>query len=84
MTALTDGEKDGGLAAVALTIGEAKVKGTEGGEEGTGGSCRGDTGYKRITMVTSTLIWRICLWAHLRDIDTLPLQSDPNVYSPSW
>lgn len=33
-----DGENDGGLAAVALTIGEAKVKGTEGGEEGAGGS----------------------------------------------
>lgn len=42
MTTLTDGEKDGGLAAVALTMGEAKVKGTEGGEEGAGGSCRGD------------------------------------------
>lgn len=39
--ALTVGEKDGGLAGVALTIGEAKVKGNEGGVEGTGGSYRG-------------------------------------------
>lgn len=31
---LTDGEKDGGLAAVAMTIGEEKVKGVEGGVEG--------------------------------------------------
>lgn len=46
MTTLTDGENDGGLAAVALTIGEAKVKGTEGGEEGAGGSCRGGGGER--------------------------------------
>lgn len=46
--ALTDGEKDGGLAGVALTIGEAKVKGTEGEEEATGGSCRGHKSYTHI------------------------------------
>lgn len=33
---LTDGEKDGGLAAVALTIGEENVKGTDGGVDGAG------------------------------------------------
>lgn len=31
-----DGEKDGGLAAVALTIGEENVKGTDGGVDGAG------------------------------------------------
>lgn len=35
---LTDGEKDGGLAAVALTIGEENVKGTDGGVDGAAGS----------------------------------------------
>lgn len=34
----TDGEKDGGLAAVALTIGEENVKGTDGGVDGAGGA----------------------------------------------
>lgn len=33
-----DGEKDGGLAAVALTIGEENVKGTDGGVDGAAGS----------------------------------------------
>lgn len=35
---LTDGEKDGGLAAVAMTIGEENVKGTDGGVDGTDGT----------------------------------------------
>lgn len=35
---LTEGEKEGGLAAVALTIGEENVKGTHGGVEAVGGS----------------------------------------------
>lgn len=34
----TDGEKDGGLAAVAFTIGEENVKGTDGGVDGAAGS----------------------------------------------
>lgn len=34
----TDGEKVGGLAAVALTIGEENVKGTDGGVDGAAGS----------------------------------------------
>lgn len=33
-----EGEKEGGLAAVALTIGEENVNGTEGGVEAVGGS----------------------------------------------
>lgn len=33
-----NGEKEGGLAAVALTIGEENVKGTQGGVEAVGGS----------------------------------------------
>lgn len=33
-----EGEKEGGLAAVALTIGEENVKGTEGGDETAAGS----------------------------------------------
>lgn len=33
-----EGEKEGGLAAVALTIGDENVKGTEGGEETAAGS----------------------------------------------
>lgn len=33
-----EGEKEGGLAAVALTIGEEKVNGTQGGVEAFGGS----------------------------------------------
>lgn len=33
-----EGEKEGGLAAVALTMGEAKVKGSHGGVEAAGGS----------------------------------------------
>lgn len=33
-----EGEKDGGLAAVALTIGDENVKGTEGGDETATGS----------------------------------------------
>lgn len=33
-----EGEKEGGLAAVALTIGEENVKGTQGGVEAAGGS----------------------------------------------
>lgn len=33
-----EGEKEGGLAAVALTIGEENVKGTQGGVEAVGGS----------------------------------------------
>lgn len=32
-----DGEKDGGLAAVALTMGEENVKGTDGGVDGAAG-----------------------------------------------
>lgn len=35
---LTEGENEGGLAAVALTIGEENVKGTQGGVEIVGGS----------------------------------------------
>lgn len=35
---LTDGENEGGLAAVALTIGEENVKGTQGGVEAVGSS----------------------------------------------
>lgn len=35
---LTEGENDGGLAAVALTMGEENVKGTQGGVEAGGGS----------------------------------------------
>ena len=34
----TEGEKEGGLAAVALTMGEAKVNGRQGGLEDTAGS----------------------------------------------
>lgn len=37
-TVLTEGEKEGGLAAVALTIGEENVKGRQGGVEAVGGS----------------------------------------------
>lgn len=33
---LTEGEKEGGLAAVALTIGEENVKGSQGGVEAAG------------------------------------------------
>lgn len=35
---LTEGLKEGGLAAVALTMGEENVKGTQGGVEAIGGS----------------------------------------------
>lgn len=36
VTVLTEGEKEGGLAVVALTIGEENVKGAQGGVEAAG------------------------------------------------
>lgn len=50
-----DGDKDGGLAAVVMTIGEEKVKGVEGGVEGAvvGGTSL-MTGSTRTGVVVTT------------------------------
>lgn len=48
-----EGEKEGGLAAVALTIGEENVKGTQGGVEAVGGSLFVTVSLAGVTGVTS-------------------------------
>lgn len=47
-----EGEKEGGLAAVALTIGEENVKGTQGGVEAVGGSLFVSASLTGVTGVT--------------------------------
>lgn len=47
-----EGEKEGVLAAVALTIGEENVKGTQGGVEAVGGSLFGTVSLAGVTGVT--------------------------------
>lgn len=47
-----EGEKEGGLAAVAFTIGEENVKGTQGGVEAVGGSLFVTDSFAGVTGVT--------------------------------
>lgn len=47
-----EGEKEGGLAAVALTIGEENVKGTQGGVEAVGGSLFVTVSFTGVTGAT--------------------------------
>lgn len=47
-----EGEKEGGLAAVAFTIGEENVKGTQRGVEAVGGSLFANVPLAGVTAVT--------------------------------